>query len=201
MGALGSLTTYTAVMIALLILSVVYLTLTGTIRFASERELRTVVHLIGMCIKHLGFFFNENWGYESTPGYKGTHRFHTFASVFDGLSNTMMLTENVKTGASLGANWASCDSRRTKVYFSNEVCKSNSCKVNDFDRNLANSKSQGVNGGIHAAEGMAPWPSSGHYGGINVSLADGSVRFFNENINFTTWRALGTRSAGEVVSE
>ena len=133
--------------------------------------------------KALGLFFNENWGYESTPGYKGTHRFHTFASVFDGLSNTMLLSENVKTGAALGSNWASCDSRRTKVYFSNEVCKSNSCKVNDFDRNLANSKSQGVNGGIHAAEGMAPWPSSGHYGGINVSLADGSVRFVQNDID------------------
>jgi prepilin-type N-terminal cleavage/methylation domain-containing protein/prepilin-type processing-associated H-X9-DG protein len=40
-----------------------------------------------------------------------------------------------------------------------------------------------------------------HIGGVNACMADGSVRFFNENINFTTWRALGTRSAGEVVSE
>jgi prepilin-type processing-associated H-X9-DG protein len=40
-----------------------------------------------------------------------------------------------------------------------------------------------------------------HIGGVNACMADGSVRFFNENINFTTWRAIGTRSAGEVVSE
>jgi len=32
-------------------------------------------------------------------------------------------------------------------------------------------------------------------------MADGSVRFVSEAINFQTWRAMGTRSGGEVVSE
>ena len=39
-----------------------------------------------------------------------------------------------------------------------------------------------------------------HPGGANASLADGSVRFFKNSINLLTWNALGTRSAGEVVS-
>jgi len=40
-----------------------------------------------------------------------------------------------------------------------------------------------------------------HEGGVNVLMCDGSVRFVGENISLTTWRALGTRSGGEVLGE
>lgn len=49
---------------------------------------------------------------------------------------------------------------------------------------------------------------SRHPGGVNVLLADGSVRFVSETINsvggpsgFGTWGALGTRAGGEVVAD
>ncbi|CAN5203001.1 DUF1559 domain-containing protein [soil metagenome] len=38
-----------------------------------------------------------------------------------------------------------------------------------------------------------------HTGGLNVTLADGSVRFITDTIQFSTWQALGTRSGGEPV--
>ena len=82
----------------------------------------------------LGLFFNENWGYESTPGYKGTKRFHTTATVVDGMSNTLMVAENVRTGYDPNApnsNWASPDSRRTKFYFSHTICKDNGGVLSD----------------------------------------------------------------------
>jgi prepilin-type N-terminal cleavage/methylation domain-containing protein len=41
----------------------------------------------------LGLFFNENWGFENSPGYKGTKRYHTTASVVDGMSNTLLIAE------------------------------------------------------------------------------------------------------------
>jgi prepilin-type processing-associated H-X9-DG protein len=41
--------------------------------------------------------------------------------------------------------------------------------------------------------------SSMHAGGANFVLADGSVRFINENISLTTFRALGTRAGGEAI--
>jgi prepilin-type N-terminal cleavage/methylation domain-containing protein/prepilin-type processing-associated H-X9-DG protein len=41
---------------------------------------------------------------------------------------------------------------------------------------------------------------SAHPGGLNVALADGSVRFIRDTIAFATWQALGTRAGGEVVS-
>ena len=42
--------------------------------------------------------------------------------------------------------------------------------------------------------------SSNHSGGVNVGLADGSVRFIKNTIDLPTWWALGSRSVGEVIS-
>jgi prepilin-type N-terminal cleavage/methylation domain-containing protein/prepilin-type processing-associated H-X9-DG protein len=39
-----------------------------------------------------------------------------------------------------------------------------------------------------------------HPGGVNVLLADGSVRFIKDSIDGATWRALGTMAGGEVIS-
>jgi prepilin-type processing-associated H-X9-DG protein len=41
---------------------------------------------------------------------------------------------------------------------------------------------------------------SWHPGGVNVLMADGSVRFAKDAINQATWWALGTRANGEVIS-
>jgi len=39
-----------------------------------------------------------------------------------------------------------------------------------------------------------------HTGGANACMADGSVRFFADTIDFAVWQALGTRANGEAVS-
>ena len=41
---------------------------------------------------------------------------------------------------------------------------------------------------------------SNHPGGVNALFCDGHVAFVKDSINVTTWRSLGTRSGGEVVS-
>nr|AYC79636.1 hypothetical protein [uncultured bacterium] len=38
---------------------------------------------------------------------------------------------------------------------------------------------------------------SQHSGGVDVAMADGSVRFVTNNVDLTVWRAAGTRSNGE----
>jgi prepilin-type N-terminal cleavage/methylation domain-containing protein/prepilin-type processing-associated H-X9-DG protein len=40
---------------------------------------------------------------------------------------------------------------------------------------------------------------SAHTGGVNVVLADGSVKFISNNIPFANWQAAGTRSGGETL--
>ena len=47
--------------------------------------------------------------------------------------------------------------------------------------------------------GSAP-PSSNHPGGVNMTMADGSVRFIKDSVNRTAWWAIGTRNGGEVLS-
>ena len=43
-------------------------------------------------------------------------------------------------------------------------------------------------------------PTSNHSGGVNVGMADGSVKFIKDTINLSTWWALGSRALGEIVS-
>lgn len=38
---------------------------------------------------------------------------------------------------------------------------------------------------------------SGHTGGVNSALCDGSVRFYSNNVDVQAWRALGTAQGGE----
>lgn len=42
--------------------------------------------------------------------------------------------------------------------------------------------------------------SSNHPGGVNVCMADGSVRFVKNSVARTVWWALGTKAGGEVIS-
>jgi prepilin-type N-terminal cleavage/methylation domain-containing protein/prepilin-type processing-associated H-X9-DG protein len=43
-------------------------------------------------------------------------------------------------------------------------------------------------------------PNSNHPGGVNMAMADGSVRFVKDSVSLETWWAIGTRDGGEVVS-
>ena len=64
-------------------------------------------------------------------------------------------------------------------------------------------------GGLSCVDGNAQQPgdntdaltaNSNHSGGVNVGLADGSVKFIKNTINYQTWWGLGTRNGGEILS-
>lgn len=57
--------------------------------------------------------------------------------------------------------------------------------------------------GTHATRAAyAALPARSHHVGlVHALMMDGSVRSASENIDLATWRALGTRAAGEVVGE
>jgi prepilin-type processing-associated H-X9-DG protein len=42
--------------------------------------------------------------------------------------------------------------------------------------------------------------TSNHPGGVNVAMADGSVRFVKDSVAQMTWMQLGTKANGEVIS-
>jgi prepilin-type processing-associated H-X9-DG protein len=47
---------------------------------------------------------------------------------------------------------------------------------------------------------MASAARSWHQGGVNASMADGSARFFTNNISLNVWQALGSRGGGETIA-
>jgi prepilin-type N-terminal cleavage/methylation domain-containing protein/prepilin-type processing-associated H-X9-DG protein len=55
-------------------------------------------------------------------------------------------------------------------------------------------------GGTSGSAATYSEADSFHPGGVNVLLADGSVRFIKSTISRATWWALGTRANGEVIS-
>lgn len=145
----------------------------------------------------MGLFFNSNYQYDKSPGYPGTTRHHRPATVRDGLSNTLMVAENVKTGfdsRTQDANhttWATADARRNRVYFSAAICPRNRCN-DGVNLTLANAGKAQINGGLKQPEGEAPYPNSRHTGGVNVSMADGSCRFLSDSIDGQTYFQLFT---------
>jgi prepilin-type N-terminal cleavage/methylation domain-containing protein len=62
-----------------------------------------------------------------------------------------------------------------------------------------------LNGNMECA--ATPWQQasfasrSPHIGGVQVLLADGSVRFISDSINLGTWQSLGNRAEGTVIGE
>ncbi|NLY01574.1 MAG: DUF1559 domain-containing protein [Rhodopirellula sp.] len=126
------------------------------------------------------------------------------ASLIDGTSNTMMLSEAVqRVAVPSGFSWgcAGCywiggahgevtytalEAPNTKVPDQNYLCKSTTtpqapCTTNQTVRyNFARSF---------------------HPGGVNMSLGDGSVRFLSETINLATYHALATRAGGDTIGE
>ena len=59
----------------------------------------------------------------------------------------------------------------------------------------------GETGTGRASEFAAITASSLHTGGVNVAMADGSVRFVSDSIDRSVWRAIGTRNGNETVGE
>jgi prepilin-type N-terminal cleavage/methylation domain-containing protein/prepilin-type processing-associated H-X9-DG protein len=56
-----------------------------------------------------------------------------------------------------------------------------------------------VGTGLGSAMSSCP-PTSNHPGGVNVCMADGSVKFIKDSVGLPTWWVLGTRDGGEIVS-
>lgn len=135
-----------------------------------------------------GVFFLESWNT------KGVDRHHTLDTFVDGMTYTILLAENIRTGYDpfdTTASWASADALRMGFFMPSDVCNGGSCADANVSQGVANS-THGINSGLEEAEGQSPWPSSQHLQGVNVCMADGSVRFLSENISSTIYYALVT---------
>ena len=127
----------------------------------------------------------------------------TLTSISDGASNTILASENTNGGynasfsgaAGVETNWACPHPNVIGFIGSDNICGtsgicqgSRSTQNDDWDgweqANDRNGK-EGINSDVDAPEGMSPFISSGHSGGANMVMADGSTRFVSQTISGT----------------
>lgn len=138
---------------------------------------------------HMGLFYNETW-----KGATRAERHYTMAGITDGTSNTMLISENIRTGydpVNSTSNWSSPSPFLTSFYIG-VPCRHGNCAVGNVDYNLANAASSAINAGLKQPEGKAPFPNSLHAGGVNVGFCDGHFEFISENIDGKVYAGLAS---------
>lgn len=129
---------------------------------------------------------NGVWGKTTGDGILGNNFKVSMRDVTDGTSNTILVGE--VTGGGRGLNdcneWAINNQTSTGPGINNIYTTPGGATA--WDRNLSQHR-MGI--------------SSYHVGGCHVAMADGSVRFLNENMNGSTLQALGSRGKGDLIGE
>jgi prepilin-type N-terminal cleavage/methylation domain-containing protein/prepilin-type processing-associated H-X9-DG protein len=140
-----------------------------------------------------------------------------FADITDGSSNTLMMSEVIVARADNnqggGGTWQNGDFRghiwHDATMSSPSHCPNIFMTINGPNSTVADNAMCGTipnpdrlmpctNGASTSRQNAA---RSRHPSGVNISAADGSVRFVSNSINLVAWRALGTMDGGEVVNE
>lgn len=119
------------------------------------------------------------------PGLKrpGGHR---PATITDGMSNTIMLMENVRCGVDPNearSGWIFATVANLSAGIPDSVCPDGFCGPGTVDLQQANRDAGKLNSGLNLPEGMAPWGNSFHAGGVNAAFADGRVQFVSDTID------------------
>jgi prepilin-type N-terminal cleavage/methylation domain-containing protein/prepilin-type processing-associated H-X9-DG protein len=118
-------------------------------------------------------------------------------SITDGTSNTLLMTEVLQgQGTDVrGFTWWGPATGITT--FATPNTNSPDLVATGF---CVNNSSNPPCTGVVTLDQALLFARSKHTGGVNVALADGSGRFLANNIDLTTWRALGTAQGGEAVA-
>ena len=128
----------------------------------------------------------------------------------DGTSNTLLASEGLtRTGAGgrwgeLGGIWGGSPHggfgfSASEVPNTSVPDRVYSCKATSAPG--APNKAPCENGNADGLAGRYNFARSYHTGGVQGTLADGSVRFFSDNINRQTWMKLGIKNDGQVLGD
>jgi prepilin-type N-terminal cleavage/methylation domain-containing protein len=141
------------------------------------------------------FFMNSNTGIRNCT---------------DGSSNTLLMSEGVVRNNSvaawgdLGGHWGGAP-HGAFAFSAAEVPNTTvadrvySCKA--VSTTGAPNRAPCENGNSGGLAGRWNFARSYHVGGVQGTMADGSVRFFSDNIDRQTWMRLGMHADGQVIGE
>ncbi len=145
----------------------------------------------------------------------------TISSIIDGTSNTAAFSEHVRGDYSNAISTEISDTYEPGTHPTTAAQAWTDCQsVNILDLTKQGNSNAGApwmsdghtttryyhafgpntRGCMYPPQRISTTANSLHPGGVNVTLADGSVRFIKTQVNLTTWNALGTRNGSEVIS-
>jgi len=135
---------------------------------------------------------------KGSTGAFGVNSSIAFKNFIDGTSNTIMFSENrVGTSNDTRGNFASNGPSNASFHFTQTP---NSQQPDTFQSTRTCPSSNDPRQPCVIVAKSTPlvnWyggARSVHTGGVITALVDGSVRFVSDNIDMSTWRALGTRA-------
>lgn len=122
------------------------------------------------------------------PAWVSTGRRNTLSSMYDGVSSTVLLTENLQAttwaGNNLGSNAFGVGIAAPSAVPTNVGTGSTSgANALILGATLDLTAAERINGVLSAQEGLAPRPSSLHPGGVITSFCDGRTSFVSDNID------------------
>lgn len=125
---------------------------------------------------------------------------HSTDTIYDGNSNTLLLAENINGGDK--QLWGDPDPRNCAfVYPIDPNPSASGLTAADYFRTAPMDPTHAGYATINAAEGgpegERPFPNSGHAGGVNVVMCDGTARFLSENIDLTVYARLITPAGSQ----
>ncbi len=148
--------------------------------------------------------------YADSPAYgMGSTSTLSFASITDGLSNTMLYTEQAgrpirySHGGRAGATMKATDSDNAQlqqaIWAGLVGAGFNPSSGDGLTPYYADPQRQNAVCRINCSNVQSPFGF--HPGGVNIALADGSVRFLKESVNIATFAALCSYKGGEIVGD
>lgn len=127
------------------------------------------------------------------------NRSHTLTTIYDGTANTLLLSEN--TNAASSQFWGDPSARYcTFVYPLNPDPVSLGLTAASYFATAPLDPAHDyarINGSGAGPEGERPFPNSGHAGGVNVVMCDGSARFLSEQVDLKVYSQLITPAGGK----
>jgi prepilin-type N-terminal cleavage/methylation domain-containing protein/prepilin-type processing-associated H-X9-DG protein len=150
----------------------------------------TITTAIGI---NFGPFYHTN-GSRTTPGVV------RMASITDGTSNTLMLSESLMAKSSADNDWRGDIHNDDGIFRFHTNLTPNSSSPDLISSTAFFQQTGDPLMPVALGNPQTAAARSRHTGGVNAAFSDGSIRFMRNSIAQTTWQAMGSMAGGEVFS-